>query len=378
MAESESGADKSEEPTSKRLEEARKKGQIARSKELSTLAVTFGGAAALLIFGAQMGKAMLDMMRGNFALPRAVLQDEGSMVRHLLATGMEALLVLQPFFIVMLIASVIGPVALGGWLFSSEALQPKFSRMNPLQGLKRMFSAHALVELLKALAKFVIILLVALLVLKADQDDLLAIANEPVEAAILHAMWVAGWSLLWMACGLILIAAVDVPFQLWDTKQKLMMTKQEVKDEYKDSEGKPEVKSKIRQLQRQMAERRMMQQVPEADVVITNPTHFAVALKYDPEKGNAPLLLAKGGDFLALKIREIAQEHRVTLLESPALARAVYYSTEVDQEIPAGLYLAVAQVLAYVYQLKQFRAGKGKRPGPLPDLPIPADLRRDE
>jgi len=156
------------------------------------------------------------------------------------------------------------------------------------------------------------------------------------------------------------------------------MTKQEVKDEYKDSEGKPEVKSKIRQLQRQMAERRMMQQVPEADVVITNPTHFAVALKYDPAKGNAPVMLAKGGDFLALKIREIAQEHKVTLLESPALARAVYYSTEVDQEIPAGLYLAVAQVLAYVYQLKQFRAGKGKRPGPLPDLPIPPDLRRDE
>lgn len=378
MAESESGADKSEEPTSKRLEEARKKGQIARSKELNTLAVTFAGAAALLIFGAYMGDAMLGLMRGNFSLPREVLQDEGAMARQLLGSGMHALLALQPFLIVLLIASIIGPIALGGWLFSGEALLPKFSRMNPLQGLKRMFSAHALVELLKALAKFVIILMVALLVLKSDQDDLMAIANEPVESAILHAMWVTGWSLLWLACGLILIAAVDVPFQLWDTKQKLMMTKQEVRDEYKDSEGKPEVKSKIRQLQRQMAERRMMQQVPEADVVITNPTHFAVALKYDPAKGNAPVLLAKGGDFLALKIREIAQEHQVTLLESPGLARAVYYSTEVEQEIPAGLYLAVAQVLAYVYQLKQFRAGKGKRPGPLPDLPIPADLRRDE
>ncbi|MEK1907566.1 MAG: EscU/YscU/HrcU family type III secretion system export apparatus switch protein, partial [Pseudomonas sp.] len=169
-----------------------------------------------------------------------------------------------------------------------------------------------------------------------------------------------------------------VPFQLWDSKQKLMMTKQEVRDEYRDSEGKPEVKSKIRQMQRQMAEQRMMQKVPEADVVITNPTHFAVALKYDPATGQAPQLLAKGGDFMALKIREIAQEHKVTLLESPALARAVFYSTEIDQEIPAGLYLAVAQVLAYVYQLKQFRSGKGKRPTPLKDLPIPSDLRRDE
>ena len=181
-----------------------------------------------------------------------------------------------------------------------------------------------------------------------------------------------------MACGLILIAAVDVPFQLWDHKQKLMMTKQEVRDEYKDSEGKPEVKSRIRQMQREMAERRMMAAIPTADVVITNPTHFAVALKYDPAKGTAPVLLAKGGDFMALKIREIAQQHKVMVLESPGLARAVYFSTELDQEIPAGLYLAVAQVLAYVYQLKQFRAGKGKRPGPLPDLPIPPDLRRDE
>lgn len=378
MAESESGADKSEEPTGKRLEEARKKGQIARSKELNTLAVTFAGASALLIFGAELGNAMLGLMRGNFSLPREMLQDEGAMAQQLLRSGMDALLALQPFLIVLLIASIIGPIALGGWLFSTEALMPKFSRMNPLEGIKRMFSPKALIELLKALAKFVLILLVALVVLSSDKDDLLAIANEPVEGAIMHSMLVVGRSLLWLACGLILIAAVDVPFQLWDIKQKLMMTKQEVRDEYKDSEGKPEVKSKIRQLQRQMAERRMMQQVPEADVVITNPTHFAVALKYDPSKGSAPVLLAKGGDFLALKIREIAQEHQVTLLESPGLARAVFYSTEVDQEIPAGLYLAVAQVLAYVYQLKQFRAGKGKRPDPLADLPIPPDLRRDE
>lgn len=378
MAESESGADKSEEPTSKRLEEARKKGQIARSRELNTLAVTLAGAIALLMYGAQMGDGLLRIMRSNFALPREVLLDDGSMALYLLAAGKDALVLLQPFLIVLLIASILGPIALGGWLFSAEALQPKASRMNPWEGLKRMFSTKALIELLKALAKFIIILLVGLAVLSADQDDLLALAYEPIDSAILHGAQIVGWSALWLASGLILIAAVDVPFQLWDAKQKLMMTKQEVRDEYKDSEGKPEVKSKIRQLQREMAERRMMQAVPEADVVITNPTHFAVALKYDPAKGSAPVLLAKGGDFLALKIREIAQEHKVTLLESPALARAVYFSTEIDHEIPAGLYLAVAQVLAYVYQLKQFRAGKGKRPGPLLDLPIPPDLRRDE
>ncbi|NWL78611.1 flagellar biosynthesis protein FlhB [Pseudomonas taiwanensis] len=378
MAESESGADKSEEPTGKRLQEARDKGQIARSRELNTLAVTLAGAGGVLATGGGMADMLMKLMQSNFDLPRAVLMDERSMGLFLLTSGKMALDAVLPLLITLLVVSIVGPISLGGWLFSTESLMPKFSRMNPLSGLKRMFSLHALAELLKALAKFALILLVALAVLNSDRDDLLAIAHEPLDMAILHSVQVVGWSAVWLACGLILIAAVDVPFQLWDNKQKLMMTKQEVRDEYKDSEGKPEVKSRIRRLQREMAERRMMAAVPQADVVITNPTHFAVALKYDAEKGGAPMLLAKGNDFTALKIREIAQESQITVLESPALARAVYYSTELDQEIPAGLYLAVAQVLAYVYQLKQFRAGRGKRPAPLNDLPIPADLRRDE
>ncbi|MDH4568758.1 flagellar biosynthesis protein FlhB [Pseudomonas sp. BN414] len=378
MAESESGADKSEEPTGKRLQEARDKGQIARSRELNTLAVTLAGAGGVLATGGGMADMLMKLMHSNFDLPRAVLMDERSMGLFLLTSGKMALDAVLPLLITLLVVSIVGPISLGGWLFSTESLMPKSSRMNPLSGLKRMFSLHALAELLKALAKFALILLVALAVLNSDRDDLLAIAHEPLDMAILHSVQVVGWSAVWLACGLILIAAVDVPFQLWDNKQKLMMTKQEVRDEYKDSEGKPEVKSRIRRLQREMAERRMMAAVPQADVVITNPTHFAVALKYDAEKGGAPMLLAKGNDFTALKIREIAQESQITVLESPALARAVYYSTELDQEIPAGLYLAVAQVLAYVYQLKQFRAGRGKRPAPLNDLPIPADLRRDE
>ncbi|BCG25719.1 flagellar biosynthesis protein FlhB [Pseudomonas tohonis] len=378
MAESESGADKSEEPTAKRQQEAREKGQIARSRELNTLAITLGGAGGVLASGGGLADMMMRMMQSNFTLPREVLMDERSMALWLLQSGQMALSAITPLLVTLLIVSLVAPISLGGWLFSFEALAPKFSRMNPLSGLKRMFSMHAVVELLKALGKFGLILMVALMVLSSDADDLLAIAHEPLEQAILHSVQVVGWSAVWLACGLILIAAIDVPYQLWDNKQKLMMTKQEVRDEYKDSEGKPEVKSRIRRMQREMAERRMMSAVPQADVVITNPTHFAVALKYDPAKGTAPVLLAKGNDFTALKIREIAQEHKITVLESPALARAVFYSTELDQEIPAGLYLAVAQVLAYVYQLKQFRAGKGKRPAPLAEPPIPADLRRDD
>ena len=378
MAESESGADKSEEPTGKRLEESRKKGQVARSRELNTVAVTLSGIGGLLVYGADFGRVLLAMMQKNFDLPRAVLLDDGSMAAFLLLSGKMVLEAMLPLLLILVIASLVGPAALGGWLFSAESMAPKFSRMNPLAGLKRMFSTHALVELLKALGKFTVIVLVALAVLNSYQQDLLAIAYEPLPSAIIHSANIVGWSMLWMACGLILIALVDIPFQLWDNRQKLMMTKQEVRDEYKDSEGKPEVKSRIRQLQRQMAERRMMAAVPNADVVITNPTHFAVALKYDPAQGSAPVLLAKGSDFTALKIREIAQQHKVMLLESPGLARAVYYSTELDQETPAGLSLAVAQVLAYVYQLRQYQSGKGKRPAPLPDLPIPPDLRRDE
>ncbi len=378
MAESESGADKSEEPTEKRRRESREKGQIARSKELNTFAIMLAGTGGLLATGGSIGNAMLEIMRGNFSLPREILMDERNMALWLAASGQLALDALLPLLIVLLVMSIVGPIALGGWLFSAKAMAPKFSRMNPLAGLKRMFSMKALIELLKALAKFIVILMVALVVLSMDRDDLLAIANEPIESAIMHSAQVVGWSALWMSFGLILIAAVDVPFQLWDNKQKLMMTKQEVKDEYKDSEGKPEVKQRIRQLQHQMTQQRMMQAVPQADVVITNPTHFAVALKYDPQTGQAPMLLAKGGDFVALKIREIATEHSVLVLESPALARSIYHTTELDQEIPAGLYLAVAQVLAYVYQIRQFQAGKGKRPAPLKDLPIPPDLRRDE
>lgn len=378
MAESESGADKSEEPTEKRIRESREKGQLARSRELNTVAVTLGGIGGLLASGGSLAGSLMAIMQGSFELSRETLLDEGAMVRLLMSSGMIALEAIMPLLIVLLLVSIIGPISLGGWLFSAKAMAPKFSRMNPGPGLKRMFSTKALVELLKALGKFLVVLVVALAVLSVYQDDLLSIAKQPLDLAIMHSVEVVGWSALWMACGLILIAAVDVPFQLWDNKQKLMMTKQEVRDEYKDSEGKPEVKSRIRQLQRDAAQRRMMQAVPEADVVITNPTHFAVALKYDGSKGGAPMLVAKGGDFVALKIREIANEHQVTVLESPALARAVYYSTELNREIPAGLYLAVAQVLAYVYQLRQYRSGKGKRPDPLSNLPIPPDLRRDE
>lgn len=377
MAENENGQDKTEDPTDKKIRDSREEGQIARSKELNTLAIMMAGAIGLIVEGGDIAQAMSYMMTSNFTITREVIMDQGSMGRMLLSTGKLALVVMMPFFLVMLAASIIGPISLGGWLFATKSLAPKFSRMNPLSGLKRMFSAHALIELLKSFAKFLITLAVALVVLNMEEAALISIAHEPLESAIIHSLQVVGWSTLWMACGLIFIAAVDVPFQLWEAHKKLLMTKQEVRDEHKNSEGSPEVKQRIRQLQRDASQRRMMESVPQADVIITNPTHFAVALKYDPEQGGAPMLVAKGADFVALKIREIGAHHQILILESPGLARSIYYSTELDQEIPAGLYLAVAQVLAYVYQIRQYHAGQGKRPDPLGDITIPPDLQRD-
>ncbi|MDX9687290.1 flagellar biosynthesis protein FlhB [Halopseudomonas formosensis] len=377
MAE-DSGQERTEEPTAKRQKESREKGQVARSKELNTLAVVMVAAVGLLMLGPRLAQRLMDLMVYNFSIEREALYNTDSMGLHLLSSLNHGFSGLAPLLFMLLVAALVGPVLLGGWLFSAKLLAPKGERLNPLAGLKRMFSIKALVELLKALAKFLVVLVMALVVLNMRTDDLLALGNQPLPTAITHSAWVLGTSLVLLASALILIAAVDVPFQIWDNKQKTKMTKQEVRDEYKDSEGKPEVKSRVRQLQREMAERRMMGEVPKADVVITNPTHYAVALKYDPVQSGAPVVVAKGADFLAQKIREVATEHDVIVLESPPLARAVYYSTELEQPIPAGLYLAVAQVLAYVYQIRQYQQGKGQRPGPMPEPPIPEDLRRDE
>lgn len=378
MAEDENGQDKTEEPSDKKRRDAREEGQIARSKELNTLVIMLAGAIGLIVEGDSIARMMSYLMSSNFSITREMLMNTDSMAHMLLVSGKYALVAMLPFLLVMLAAALIGPISLGGWLFAAKSLAPKFSRMNPAAGLKRMFSPTALIELLKSFAKFLIVLAVALVVLVKDRNDLVSIAHEPLEQAIIHSLLVVGWSTLWMACGLIFIAAVDVPFQLYEAHKKLLMTKQEIRDEHKNSDGNPQVKQRIRQLQYEMTQRRMMESVPKADVIITNPTHFAVALKYDPEQGGAPMLVAKGVDFVALKIREIGAHNQILILESPGLARSIYYSTDLDQEIPAGLYLAVAQVLAYVYQIRQYHAGDGKRPDPLGDITIPPDLQRDE
>ena len=378
MAENQDGQEKTEQPTQKRLDDARRKGQVARSKELNTMAVTMIGVISLAAMSQPIGSGLSSMMSQRFVLTREEIFDVNSMFIHLGQGVGEAFLSLTPFFLMVIVAAIGSSVALGGIAFSGEALTPKLDKMSPLKGFKRMFSARGLVELLKAMAKFFLIGGLTVLLLQATLGKYLALHNMDMDQAVSHLNGLIGWSVILLASSLILIAAIDVPFQLWEHKRQLKMTRQELRDEMKETEGKPEIKSKIRQLQREMAQSRMMQKVPEADVIVTNPTHYAVALKYDPENMHAPQLLAKGADLVAMNIREVGKEHKIPLVESPMLARAIYYHTELDAFIPAGLYLAVARLLAYVFQLRAYRTEGGERPEMPDDLSVPEEFRHEE
>ena len=328
-------SEKTEDPTGKKLEDARKKGQLARSRELSTTLVLIVSAFMFLFVGGWIAESVFKLTQRMFILSR----DETYDITHMFGAWGEAFSAVGPavllYMVVAMIAGIYGSIALGGFNFTWEGAKPKGSKMSPIQGFKRMFGMNGLVELLKSIAKVLI-----------------------------------------LVCGMIPIALIDVPYQMYKHNKEMKMTKQEVKDERKNAEGDPMVKGRIRRLQYQAATKRMMQEVPQADVVVTNPTHFSVAIKYDEKGVRAPVVVAKGADELAMHIRKIATANDVPLIPSPMLARAIFYSTEVDDEIPNALFMAVAQVLAHVYQLKAHRAGKGKRPKPLKrDLPIPPEYR---
>ncbi|WP_096084550.1 flagellar biosynthesis protein FlhB [Agaribacterium haliotis] len=375
MAEEDSAQEKTEEPTPKRQQKARDEGQIPRSKDLTTFAVLIASALGLMIFGSAMAQSLMRILVHNFSLTRDRLFDQNTMFSHLGLAFDDFFWASLPFFSVVVFAAIVGPTALGGILFSGKSLLPKFNRMDPIAGIKRMFSVRSLVELVKGIAKVSLVIAVAFLLLYLTKAELMGLARETLNEAVQHALDLCLWAGIALASSTIVIAMIDVPFQLWEHKKKLRMSRQDIKDELKDSEGKPEVKSKIRQMQMQMAQNRMMSAVPEADVVITNPTHFAVALKYKPESMSAPVLVAKGVDQIALTIRSMAKEHKIEQVESPSLARAIFHTTELEQEVPAGLYVAVAQVLAYVFQLREFRRGRGDKPS-YPQVPdLPADMR---
>ncbi len=375
MAESD-GQERTEEATPRRLQQAKEKGQVARSKELASVSVLIIGSVALIWFGEMLASRLYTTMGRFFSLSREEIFDSSKLFDIIAGTLTHLIFPLLLILITLFVAALIGAAGVGGVSFSAEAARPKLSKISPLSGFKRMFGMQSLVELFKSILKVLLVAGVAFYLIDASKNDLFQLSMDVYPQNIFHALEILLNFILLISCSLLVVVAIDVPFQIWQHAEKLKMTKQEIKDEYKDTEGKPEVKGRIRMLQREAAQRRMMADVPQADVIITNPDHFSVALRYKQGTDKAPIVVAKGGDFLALKIREIAREHEIMIVAAPPLARALYYTTELEQEIPDGLFVAVAQVLAYVFQIKQYRRKGGQRPVlKTQELPIPPDMR---
>ena len=352
MAEEQTGQERTEQPTERRLQEARKKGQVPRSKELNTMLSLLLAAISLLVFGGYISQNLMQISVEGFSIPRELAFDTAQLPFQFMYMASQALLALSPFMAIMLVSVFAGPLLMGGWSFSLETISFKLDKLDPIKGLARIFSLKSLVELAKALAKFVLLLGAAILVFFSIDQQLLSLSSMTPKAAGLEAATILVQVLLILSATMILIVALDVPFELWNHSKQLRMTKQEIKDEMKETDGNPQVKQRIRTLQRQLAEGRMMEDVKTADVVITNPTHYAVALQYLDRPGSAPNVVAKGKDLTALRIRSIAADCDIPIFEAPPLARALYRSTEIGYEIPHVLYMAVARVLAYVFQLK--------------------------
>lgn len=369
--------DKTEDPTSKRLADARKKGQIARSRELNTFAMMIASAAFLLMQGGKIGKGLLDMMKTEFQPSRATIFDPTSLILHFKQAIIDGVMLIAPFLALMVFVAIITPISIGGWVFSWDAVAFKPSKMNPITGIARIFAVRGLVELFKALLKVLLVFGVAVVLYQDFIDELLGLGAETLDQSVGHALNIIGMCFLLLSASLVLIAMIDVPYQLWDFSKSMKMSKQEIRDEHKESEGSPEIKGRQRRLQMEMAQNRMMAEVPKADVIVTNPSHYAVALKYDQNSNSAPKLVAKGVDLIAAQIRNAAIGADVPLVASPPLARALYYSTELDAEIPQGLYLAVAQILAYVYQLKAANKNDWRVPLPPENISVPDEFKRD-
>ena len=375
MAENDTTEERTEEPTAKRLEKARSEGRVARSQELSVAAMLIGTAIFLYFMGGYFIKRIADVFASGFIFDRRLIFTEENSLSTFGSFAAESFIILVPIFILTFLIAAISSGALGGFVFSIEALAPKLSKINPIEGIKRIFGIRAVIELLKALAKFSLVGGVLYATLSGSLDELIQIGYQGLGPALEEAGNLIAVGVLWVTLPLLIIAGIDVPYQLFEYKKKLKMTKQEIKDELKETEGRPEVRAQIRRKQREMSMGRMMDAVADADVIITNPEHFSVALVYDPSRDSAPTVVAKGGDLVALAIRERGADASVPLFASPLLARALYFTTEINEPVPESLYYAVAQVIAYVFSLSTFEAGGQGIPKPNPD--IPGDLRFD-
>jgi len=377
MAE-DTGQDKTEQPSPKRLNDAREKGQVPRSKEFSTVLVLIASAAAMLFLGERIIRSVAKVMEKSFLFSQKEIFDPAALAHHLLYSLETIAFDLGSFLAITALAAIIAPASSGGWNFSIKAIAVKPEKLDPLKGIKRILGPQGLIELVKALAKFILIGTISTLIIWGLRDQLLTLGQQEVTVAMADLGYLVLWVFMIISASLILIALIDVPFQHWNHIRQLKMTKQEVKDEGKETDGNPEQKGRIRRMQIELSQQRMMQEVPQADVIITNPTHYAVALRYDQTGSGAPIVVAKGSELIAQQIRMVGDANQVPILSAPPLTRAIYYSTEIGDEIPAGLYIAIAQVLAFVFQLRRYNARGGNKPHINTEgLPIPDELKRD-
>jgi len=376
MAEDTPQEDKTEEPTARKLEKAREDGQVLRSQDLTTAIVTIGFIATLYFAASVVGPAFVDIFANSFIFERHQAFETNQMIVSLVSQVSEVGVLLVPALVAAVAFAILGAVALDGFIFSWKAVAPKASKINPISGLARIFGLRAIVELFKSLMKFSLVALFGGLYIYFNFDSVMQLSRSHLGLAIEGGLSTVIAGALLTSLALLVIAAIDVPYQRFDFFKKLRMTKQEIKDEMKDIEGQPEVRQRIKQKQREMAEQRMLQDVPKADVVITNPEHFAIALSYNQSSQDAPRVVAKGKGFIAAKIRELASENDVHIFEAPVLARAIYFTTEIGGSIPAALYMAVAQVIAYVYNLRQIGRDVVKPQKPRPK--VPRELRFNE
>ncbi|KVH70436.1 flagellar biosynthesis protein FlhB [Burkholderia cepacia] len=370
----ESDLDKTEAATPRRREKAREEGQVARSRELASFALLAAGFYGAWLLAGPSGGHLQAMLRGAFLFDRATAFDTNRMLSAAGSASLEGFAALLPLLALTGVAALLAPMALGGWLISQKTFELKFDRLNPISGLGRIFSIQGPIQLGMSLAKTLVVGGIGGVAIWRSKDELLGLATQPLGVALPDALHLVAVCCGTTVAGMLVVAALDVPYQIWQYNKKLRMTKEEVKREHRENEGDPHVKGRIRQQQRAIARRRMMAAVPKADVVVTNPTHFAVALQYTDGEMRAPKVVAKGVNLVAARIRELAAEHNVPLLEAPPLARALYHNVELEREIPGSLYSAVAEVLAWVYQLKRFRSEGGAFPAVPVDLDVPADL----
>ncbi|MBQ5939622.1 flagellar biosynthesis protein FlhB [Massilia sp. AB1] len=369
-----SDAERTEPASPRRLEKAREEGDVPRSREIATFTVLMTAGASLWMFGGSLVGRLGAALQSGLSLDREQVYNPDVLLERVFNDVLGVMLACLPIAGAIMLVALVSPLLIGGWLFSSKAFMPNFMKLNPIKGIGNMFSTNSLIELLKAIAKTVLVGAVAWVVIMGQKEAMLGLAVEPLNAGSAHAGEMIAKAFLFIVGALGVVALIDGPYQLWHYHDKMKMTRQEMIQEHKESDGNPQIKGKIRQMQREMARGRMMQNVPTADVIVTNPTHYAVALKYADGQKGAPRVVAKGVDDVAAKIRELGGEHKVPMLEAPALARALYKHTDIDEEIPEKLYSAVAEVLAYVYQLRAYKKGDGAYPDRPSKLAVPPEM----